>query len=46
MDCISRAGRGEYWAVAYQQRGLYRISRTDTWALMDSIVSVGLVMGQ
>ena len=49
MDCVSKTGtravlgRSESTELLLR---LYRISRTDTWAAMDSFVSVKLVMEQ
>ena len=49
MDCISRTGTSTVLGCSVSTKlllGLYHISRTDTGAVMDSIASVGLVMGQ
>ena len=43
---------GQLWTVSYQwdwyldSSGLCRISRTRTWTVVDSVVSIGLVLGQ
>ena len=49
MDCISKIGTRTVLGCSVSTKlllGLYHISRTDTGAVMDSIVSVGLVMEQ
>ena len=45
MDCICRAGTRAVLGCSVSTElllGLYCISRTDTWAVADSIVPVGL----
>ena len=49
MDCISENGTRTVLGCSVSTKlllGQYHISRTDTGAVMNSIVSVGLVIGQ
>ena len=49
MDCISRTGTRTVLGCNVSTKlllGLYHNSRTDTGAVMDSIILVELVMGQ